>query len=121
MKKEEQKTPSQIRDSVNKILIVLLSLSLRWRYESFKGDNRKKGSQTVKEASPGWLDNKRVFFLLFFFSFFLSLGLLLIVHFKNNLRGKVGVEGLEKLKGVNKESLETKDKNKAFLLLTETH
>jgi len=33
----------------------------------------------------------------------------------------VEVEGLEKLKEVNKESSEIKDKNKAFLLLTEMH
>ena len=51
---------------------------------------------------------------------FFSLGLFLIVHFKNILRGKVAVEGLEKLKGANKESSEIKDKNKAFLLLTDT-
>lgn len=30
------------------------------------------------------------------------------------------MEGLEKLKGTNKESSEIKDKNKAFLLLMET-
>lgn len=80
---------------------------------------KKKKNQTVKEVSPSWLDNRRGCFSSFFL--FFPLDLLLIVHFKNILRGKVGVEGLEKQKGANKESSEIKDKNKAFLLLTETH